>query len=129
MQDRNLKKGRIEYDNNKKKFQIWVKDLNDNWTKTHELVHYVNDNDEIKLYGAVGRKDETSLSKSKERNVDALTAEILMPEDIFISAVKQNNIQEYAFVDNAIVRKLSKQFRVSDDAVKIRLQNLGYHTK
>lgn len=129
MQDRNLKKGRIEYDNNKKKFQIWVKDLNDNWTKTHELVHYVNDNNEIKLYGAVGRKDETSLSKSKERNVDVLTAEILMPEDIFVSAVEQDNIRKYAFVDNAIVRKLSKQFRVSDDAVKIRLQNLGYHTK
>lgn len=129
MQDRNLKKGRIEYDNNKKKFQIWVKDLNDNWTKTHELVHYVNDNNEIKLYGAVGRRDETSLSKSKERNVDVLTAEILMPEDIFVSAVEQDNIRKYAFVDNAIVRKLSKQFRVSDDAVKIRLQNLGYHTK
>ncbi len=127
MQDRNLKKGRIEYNNDK--FQIWVKDLNDNWTKTHELVHYMNDNNEIKLYGAVGRKDETSLSKSKERNVDALTAEILMPEDIFISAVKQNNIQEYALINNAIIRKLSKQFRVSDDAVKIRLQNLGYHTK
>ena len=129
MQDRNLKKGRIEYDNNKKKFQIWVKDLNDNWTKTHELVHYVNDNNEIKLYGAVGRKDETSLSKSKERNVDALTAEILMPEDIFISAVKQNNIKKYSLVDNTTIRKLGKQFRVSDDAVKIRLQNLGYHTK
>lgn len=129
MQDRSLKKGRIEYDNNKKKFQIWVKDLNDNWTKTHELVHYVNDNNEIKLYGAVGRKDETSLSKSKERNVDVLTAEILMPEDIFVSAVEQDNIRKYAFVDNTIVRKLSKQFRVSDDAVKIRLQNLGYHTK
>ena len=129
MQDRNLKKGRIEYDNNKKKFQIWVKDLNDNWTKTHELVHYVNDNNEIKLYGAVGRKDETSLSKSKERNVDVLTAEILMPEDIFVSAVEQDNIGKYAFVDNATIRKLGKQFRVSDDAVKIRLQNLGYHTK
>lgn len=129
MQDRNLKKGRIEYDNNKKKFQIWVNDLNDNWTKAHELVHYVNDNNEIKLYGAVGRKDETSLSKTKECNVDALTAEILMPEDIFISAVEQDNIKKYAFVDNAVIRKLGKQFRVSDDAVKIRLQNLGYHTK
>ena len=129
MQDRNLKKGRIEYDNNKKKFQIWVNDLNDNWTKAHELVHYVNDNNEIKLYGAVGRKDETSLSKTKERNVDALTAEILMPEDIFVSAVEQDNIKKYAFVDNAVIRKLGKQFRVSDDAVKIRLQNLGYHTK
>ncbi len=129
MQDRNLKKGRIEYDNNKKKFQIWVNDLNDNWTKTHELVHYVNDNNEIKLYGAVGRKDETSLSKTKERNVDALTAEILMPEDIFVSTVEQDNIKKYAFVDNAVIRKLGKQFRVSDDAVKIRLQNLGYHTK
>ena len=127
MQDRNLKKGRIEYDNNK--FQIWVNDLNDNWTKAHELVHYVNDNNEIKLYGAVGRKDETSLSKTKERNVDALTAEILMPEDIFVSAVEQDNIKKYAFVDNAVIRKLGKQFRVSDDAVKIRLQNLGYHTK
>ena len=129
MQDRNLKKGRIEYDNNKKKFQIWVNDLNDNWTKAHELVHYVNDNNEIKLYGAVGRKDETSLSKTKERNVDALTAEILMPEDIFVSAVEQDNIKKCAFVDNAVIRKLGKQFRVSDDAVKIRLQNLGYHTK
>lgn len=129
MQDRNLKKGRIEYDNNKKKFQIWVNDLNDNWTKAHELVHYVNDNNEIKLYGEVGRKDETSLSKSKERNVDVLTAEILMPEDIFVSAVEQDNIGKYAFVDNATIRKLGKQFRVSDDAVKIRLQNLGYHTK
>lgn len=129
MQDRNLKKGRIEYDNNKKKFQIWVNDLNDNWTKAHELVHYVNDNNEIKLYCAVGRKDETSLSKSKERNVDVLTAEILMPEDIFVSAVEQDNIGKYAFVDNATIRKLGKQFRVSDDAVKIRLQNLGYHTK
>ncbi len=127
MQDRNLKKGRIEYNNDK--FQIWVNDLNDNWTKTHELVHYVNDNNEIKLYGAVGRKDETSLSKSKERNVDVLTAEILMPEDIFVSAVEQDNIGKYAFVDNATIRKLGKQFRVSDDAVKIRLQNLGYHTK
>ena len=129
MQDRNLKKGRIEYDNNKKKFQIWVNDLNDNWTKTHELVHYVNDNNEIKLYGAVGRKDETSLSKSTERNVDVLTAEILMPEDIFVSAVEHDNIKKYALVENAIIRKLGKQFRVSDNAVKIRLQNLGYHTK
>lgn len=129
MQDRNLKKGRIEYDDNKKKFQIWVNDLNDNWTKAHELVHYVNDNNEIKLYGAVGRKDETSLSKPKERNVEALTAEILMPEDIFISAIEQENIEQYALVDNAIIRKLGKQFHVSDYAVKIRLQNLGYHTK
>ena len=129
MQDRNLKKGRIEYDDNKKKFQIWVNDLNDNWTKAHELVHYVNDNNEIKLYGAVGRKDETSLSKPKERNVEALTAEILMPEDIFISAIEQENIKQYALVDNAIIRKLGKQFHVSDYAVKIRLQNLGYHTK
>lgn len=129
MQDRNLKKGRIEYDDNKKKFQIWVNDLNNNWTKAHELVHYVNDNNEIKLYGAVGRKDETSLSKPKERNVEALTAEILMPEDIFISAIEQENIKQYALVDNAIIRKLGKQFHVSDYAVKIRLQNLGYHTK
>ena len=127
MQDRNLKKGRIEYDNNK--FQIWVNDLNDNWTKTHELVHYMNDNNEIKLYGAVGRKDETSLSKSKERNVDALTAEILMPEDIFISEVERNKVKKYMVVDNITIRKLGKQFRVSDDAVRIRLQNLGYQTK
>ena len=88
-----------------------------------------NDNNEIKLYGAVGRKDKTSLSKPKERNVEILTAEILMPEDIFISAIKQENIEQYALVDNAIIRKLGKQFRVSDYAVKIRLQNLGYHTK
>ena len=52
-----------------------------------------------------------------------------MPEDIFISAIKQENIEQYALVDNAIIRKLGKQFRVSDYAVKIRLQNLGYHTK
>lgn len=129
MQDRNLKKGRIEYDDNKKKFQIWVNDLNDNWTKTHELVHYVNDNDDIKLYGAVGRKDETSLSKTKERNVDALTAEILMPEDIFTSVLEQENIKKRTLIDNAIVRKLGKQFHVSDYAIKIRLQNLGYFTK
>lgn len=129
MQDRNLKKGRIEYDDNKKKFQIWVNDLNDNWTKTHELVHYVNDNGDIKLYGAVGRKDETSLSKTKERNVDALTAEILMPEDIFTSVLEQENIKKGTLIDNVFVRKLGKQFRVSDYAIKIRLQNLGYFTK
>jgi len=89
----------------------------------------VNDNNEIKLYGAVGRKDETSLSKTKERNIDALTAEILIPEDVFVSAVEQENTKKSALVENTIIRKLGKQFRILDDAVKIRLQNLGYHTK
>lgn len=89
----------------------------------------MNDNNEIKLYGAVGRKDETSLSKTKERNIDALTAEILIPEDVFVSAVEQENTKKSALVENTIIRKLGKQFRILDDAVKIRLQNLGYHTK
>lgn len=89
----------------------------------------MNDNNEIKLYEAVGRKDETSLSKTKERNIDALTAEILIPEDVFVSAVEQENTKKSALVENTIIHKLGKQFRVSDDAVKIRLQNLGYHTK
>ena len=125
--DRRLNKGRIEFVDGR--FRIWVADLNDNWTKTHEVVHYVNDNKEIQLYGAVGRKDETSLPKAKEINVDAITAEILMPENIFISALEVERVKKYALVDNSVIRKLRKLFRVSDYAVKVRLQNLGYHTK
>lgn len=125
--DRSLNKGRIEYVNNQ--FRICLRDRNDNWTKVHELVHYANDNAEIKLYGAVGRKDETSLSKSKEVNTDAITAEILMPENAVINFLKQENIKLNGLVVDKAIRKMAKQFKVSDVAVKIRLQNMNYKTK
>ena len=125
--DRSLNKGRIEYVNNQ--FRICLRDKNDNWTKVHELVHYANDNAEIKLYGAVGRKDETSLSKSKEVNTDAITAEILMPENAVINFLKQENIKLNGLVVDKAIRKMAKQFKVSDVAVKIRLQNMNYKTK
>lgn len=125
--DRSLNKGRIEYVNNQ--FRICLRDRNDNWTKVHELVHYANDNAEIKLYGAVGRKDETSLSKSKEVNTDAITAEILMPENAVINFLKQENIKLNGLVVDKAIRKMAKQFKVSDVAVRIRLQNMNYKTK
>lgn len=123
LKDTTLKKAQIKHEDNS--FIIYSKDLNDNFSIAHELAHYAEDQETIKK-AAVGRKDEYSLVKSKEKKRDALAAEFVMPEEFVRKFIAENSESESKEIDKKLIKKCARQFRVSMPAMQYRLDDLGY---
>lgn len=127
VKNQNLSKGRINHDGSNDEFYIEVANTDDSFTIMHELVHHAKHSDRIREC-AVGRNDEYSLSKKEEDEVDALAAEILMPEKFVREFLNQKSIQENSLVEDKIIKSCAKQFRVSEPAMHRRINDLGYKT-
>lgn len=122
--DPSLKKGRIQIEDQSP--TIYVKDKRDSFTIAHELAHYVRHPEEVKQY-AVGRKDECSLLLQQEQEADALAAEILMPEEFVSDFLEEHGVKHgQKTLDQNLIKKCAKQFRVSEPAMHHRLSNLNY---
>jgi len=94
------------------------------YTCAHELSHWVIDKDYFTQLGEMAAKTKTTVRSSEsdkavERQADRLACRILMPKgtvkSAFYNNVRQGNVVDY----------LAKFFRVSNEAMKYRLEELG----
>lgn len=86
------------------------------FTMAHEYAHYVLHKDERGTFvdeEVYFRKDNNS---SIEYNADKFASELLMPQDLFLKAVREEEIRD--------VKKLSEMFNVSAMAIKLRAEEL-----
>ena len=98
------------------------------FTLAHELAHIVLHRDELEHAVHV---DRGSLRRDAlaaegvdpiEIEANAFAAELLMPERLLISELKRQPVD---LEDDAAVAALAKRFRVSDAAMRYRLNSLG----
>ena len=98
------------------------------FTLAHELAHIVLHRDELEHAVHV---DRGSLRRDAlaaegvdpiEIEANAFAAELLMPEHLLISELKRQPVD---LEDDAAVAALAKRFRVSDAAMRYRLNSLG----
>ena len=113
--------GKLEY-----KDGIWVMTVNMNhpsvrqrYTLGHELGHYLNHRDSVKSF------EDTVYFRSKQKSsmeytADQFSARLLMPENDIITLVKKGV---------KTVRSMALKFDVSLEAMKYRLEELGYRVK
>lgn len=95
----------------------------------HELGHHELHKDALYVDGFIRRDDKSSLAlDSQEIEANAFAAELLMPQDIVIQEVERH-LSKTGLADPAkLIRQLAKTFDVSEQAMAIRLTNLGLNT-
>lgn len=123
----------IAYDNSEQLYEIYV---NSNESRprqrfsiAHEIAHYILHKDKICEFGVVGRQNVNSLSAKEERQADNLAADILMPIECIEKFLKDNNISEDDKISDSIIKKISKEFEVSEPVSRIRLRDMGYYVR
>ena len=98
-----------------------------NFTIAHELGHFILGHsgdlfvDKDLIIYRDSRSKEGKLRQEKEAN--RFAAELLMPEEMLIEEIVQN---EYNLDKSEDVDKLSAKFGVSSQAMMIRLANIGW---
>lgn len=113
--------GKLEYKNG-----VWLMSVNvqhsevrQRYTLGHELGHYLNHRDSFKSF------EDTVYFRSKQKSsmeymADQFAASLLMPE---------NDVRELVNSGVKTVKELSLKFGVSLEAMKYRLEQLGYGIK
>lgn len=97
------------------------------FTIAHELGHYFLHRDQMEMFvdkSFYALRDERS-SKGEyiiEREANAFAASLLMPRDLVIEAVNQQN---FDLGDDTALQKISEKFQVSTQAMSFRLANLN----
>lgn len=102
------------------------------FTMAHELGHYLlHENEAVHFdkqrpgYSVLLRSTETeSMNPEIEREANLFAAELLMPETFVLEAVRQFGSMDLLEDDEAF-RILAGQFKVSRQALSIRLEALG----
>jgi Zn-dependent peptidase ImmA (M78 family) len=96
------------------------------FTLAHEIAHYILHAKDSKLFVD---KDEKVLYRDsnsstgelgKEREANAFAAALLMPEKLLRKEIENQKEEKEKFISN-----LAKKFQVSEQAITIRLTNLG----
>lgn len=113
--------GKLEFKNG-----VWLMSVNEQhpevrqrYTLGHELGHYLNHRDSVKSF------EDTVFFRSKQKSsmeymADQFAACLLMPE---------NDVKELVNGGAKTVKELSLEFGVSLEAMKYRLEQLGYGIK
>jgi Zn-dependent peptidase ImmA (M78 family) len=99
------------------------------FTIAHELGHYHLHQDTLFVDGLLRRDDASSLALDpQEIEANAFAAELLMPRDLLLPEISQR-LPKSGVADPArLIRQLAKTFEVSEQAMEIRLANLGLTT-
>lgn len=99
------------------------------FTIAHELAHLKLHEDTLYVDGLVRRDTKSSLAVDpQEIEANAFAAELLMPRHLLIRELKAR-VPEGKVADPAkLVRRLARDFRVSEQAMEYRLVNLGFAT-
>lgn len=102
-------------------------DVRQRFTVAHEIGHFILHSKETVLF--VDREEEKILYRNmasssgeyqKEREANAFAAALLMPKNLLIK-----EIQGLKLKGALLVPSLTKKFKVSEEAMTIRLTNLG----
>lgn len=113
--------GKLEFKNG-----VWVMTVNSQhpivrqrYTLGHELGHYLNHRDSVKSF------EDTVYFRSKQKSsmeymADQFAAQLLMPED---------DIKKLVGEGVKTVKEMASRFEVSLEAMKYRLEELGYIVK
>ncbi len=113
--------GKLEYKNG-----FWIMTVNSQhptvrqrYTLGHELGHYLNHRDTLKSF------EDTVFFRNKQKSsmeymADQFAAQLLMPENDIVSLVKEGV---------KTVKEMASKFDVSLEAMKYRLEQLGYRIK
>jgi Zn-dependent peptidase ImmA (M78 family) len=114
--------GYIEKDNNGKVTIYYNPNHHENrrrFTIAHELGHYIlgHLNENQKLYRDFTNDFQTNTYNPKEVEANKIAARILMPEDKIRFLIFEKGITS--------IKKLAKIMKVSEVAMKYRLQNIG----
>ena len=123
-EDNAVSKAQIIFDGG---FHIKTAKTTDNYSIAHELGHYALHPEDVKKY-AVGRKDEYSLSKDKERQAEEFASELMMPETYLRDCLAQEGFSDNSQIGDKVIKSYAKKFHVSEPAMRYRLNNLGYKT-
>ncbi|WP_180673978.1 ImmA/IrrE family metallo-endopeptidase [Helicobacter sp. 13S00482-2] len=120
--------------------EIWlnngVSEPRQNFTLAHELGHIVNDIlPDVEKYINPIKDDYDTLYRSgvspMERKANDFAARLLMPSDFIANEAKKltesEDFEQITLED--VIKRLASRFRVSYDAMKWRLVNLGYVKK
>jgi Zn-dependent peptidase ImmA (M78 family) len=99
------------------------------FTIAHELGHLRLHEDALYVDGLVRRDDKSSLALDyQEIEANAFAAELLMPRKLVLRELG-NTVPEGAVADpTKLLRRLARQFDVSEQAMEFRLVNLGVAT-
>jgi len=98
------------------------------FTIAHELGHFVLHEKDSDLF--VDKEEEKILYRDhnsskgqfiKEREANAFAAALLMPQNLLLSEIEKNKGEG----KNKLMKTLARKFRVSEQAITIRLTNLG----
>ena len=129
------------YLNNKGYPEIWINssipENRQNFTLAHELGHIINDIlPNIEKYKNPIEDNYSTLYRNgninkMEKMANSFAAELLMPKEFIYKEAK--NLTESKDFDTLtleqVIKRMSNRFRVSFDAMKWRLVNLGYIEK
>jgi Zn-dependent peptidase ImmA (M78 family) len=98
------------------------------FTIAHELGHLLLHETRAMIVDThVYRRDEVSSmgTKKEEREANAFAAELLMPRDLVEVAFDELSFEQPAIAASQLVSRLAALFEVSEQAMGIRLGNLG----
>lgn len=108
--------GYLEYDENEDYFIIFVNDdrpePRQRFTIAHEIAHYLLHSEYVKSEKQIDKGIRSGYEDYKETQANELAAEILLPLDEIDKAIGEGK---------NTLEKLSEEFHVSTDALKIRL--------
>ena len=119
----------IEFDSAKNTFTIFV-NANHSYNRVkfsiaHELAHYLLHKDLVKKYLKIQRSNTDHLDAKVEREANELAAEILLPKQLLDEKISEVSEKD-SVITAQILEKLVDTFKVSKEAMSIRLDRLGY---
>lgn len=99
------------------------------FTIAHELGHLRLHEDALFVDGLVRRDDKSSLALDpQEIEANSFAAELLMPRNLVIKELT-DRVPEGTVADpSKLIRRLARDFEVSEQAMEFRLANLGLAT-
>jgi Zn-dependent peptidase ImmA (M78 family) len=104
-------------------------DVRQRFTIAHELGHLELHQDTLFVDGLLRRDDVSSLAvDSQEIEANAFAAELLMPRHLLLAEVSDRMPKSGVAEPARLVKQLAKVFEVSEQAMEIRLANLGLAT-
>lgn len=118
-------KGQCNYNAEKNRWEIAVQDLSDNYTIGHEIAHFIEHPEQVKL-GAVARNGENSLSKKEEFDAELIASEIVMPYEILEEYLQEEGATRDNMLEINFMKQCAKRFSVSPIAMNRRLKSLDY---
>lgn len=123
----------IAFDKIENKYEIFVNAKENKerqrFSIAHEIAHFIQHQDKICEFGAVGRQNFCSLSPKEEKEADELAAKILMPTPSVWEYLNKIGLGSDKKISDSILQKMAADFEVSIPAMAIRLREMELYAR